>query len=32
MTGTKKFNVVDKNFDSLGTLELDFEAENFVTK
>lgn len=31
-SGTRRFNVVDKVFDPLGTLELNFETQNFVTK
>lgn len=30
--GRKRFNVLDKNFLSLGAVEFDFETVNLVTK
>ena len=32
LAGSKKFNVIDNNYDPLGTLEINFETQNFVSK
>ena len=32
LKGTKKFNVMDANFQPLGVLEFNYETLNFVNK
>lgn len=31
-SGTKRFNVIDSSYEPLGTLELNYETQNFVSK